>query len=121
MLTNAKIRAAKPQDKAYKLTESHRLYLLVKPSGSKPLCKGCQPAITDLVLLRAMIVAAEEDYARPIRLNDVWVSLKALVQEDWRNGTQARTNCRPPAGPRPKNHRLFSLVVLIAHCSDRRL
>ena len=55
MLNDAKIRAAKPQDKPYKLTDSHRLYLLVKPSGSKPLCKGCQPAITDLVLLRAMI------------------------------------------------------------------
>ena len=35
MLNDAKIRAAKPQDKAYKLTDSHRLYLLVNPSGSK--------------------------------------------------------------------------------------
>ena len=35
-------------------------------SGSKPLRKGCQPAITGLVRLRAMIIAAEEDYARPI-------------------------------------------------------
>jgi len=35
MLNDAKIRAAKPQDKPYKLTDSHRLYLLVKPSGSK--------------------------------------------------------------------------------------
>jgi integrase len=35
MLNDAKIRAAKPRDKAYKLTDSHRLYLLVKPSGSK--------------------------------------------------------------------------------------
>jgi len=32
----------------------------------KPLRKGRQPAITDLVLLRKMIIAAEEDYARPI-------------------------------------------------------
>ena len=32
----------------------------------KPLRKGRQPAITDLVQLRAMIIAAEEDYARPI-------------------------------------------------------
>ena len=32
----------------------------------KPLRKGRQPAITDLVRLRTMIIAAEEDYARPI-------------------------------------------------------
>ena len=35
VLNDAKIRAAKPRDKAYKLTDSHRLYLLVKPGGSK--------------------------------------------------------------------------------------
>lgn len=32
----------------------------------KPLRKGRQPAITDLVPLRTMIITAEEDYARPI-------------------------------------------------------
>ena len=32
----------------------------------KPLRKGRQPAITDLVPLRRMIIAAEEEYARPI-------------------------------------------------------
>ena len=32
----------------------------------KPLRKGRQPAITDLVPLRRMIMAAEEDHARPI-------------------------------------------------------
>jgi integrase len=32
----------------------------------KPLRKGRQPAITDLVPLRRMIITAEEDYARPI-------------------------------------------------------
>lgn len=32
----------------------------------KPLRKGRQPAITELVPLRKMIIAAEEDYARPI-------------------------------------------------------
>lgn len=35
MLSDAKVRAAKPRDKAYKLTDSHRLYLLVKPNGWK--------------------------------------------------------------------------------------
>lgn len=35
VLNDAKIRAAKPREKAYKLTDSHRLYLLVKPNGSK--------------------------------------------------------------------------------------
>ncbi len=35
MLSDAKIRAAKAREKAYKLTDSHRLYLLVKPNGSK--------------------------------------------------------------------------------------
>lgn len=35
MLTDAKVRAAKPRQKEYKLTDSHRLYLLVKPGGSK--------------------------------------------------------------------------------------
>lgn len=35
MLSDAKIRAAKPREKAFKLTDSHRLYLEVKPSGSK--------------------------------------------------------------------------------------
>src|SRR3546814_17164282 len=35
MLNDAKLRNAKPRDKAYKLTDSHSLYLLVKPSGGK--------------------------------------------------------------------------------------
>jgi len=35
MLNDAKLRGAKPRDKAYKLTDSHRLYLLVKPNGGK--------------------------------------------------------------------------------------
>lgn len=35
MLNDAKIRAAKPRERAYKLTDSHRLFLLVKPNGSK--------------------------------------------------------------------------------------
>jgi hypothetical protein len=35
VLTDAKIRAVKPRDKAFKLTDSHRLYLLVKPGGSR--------------------------------------------------------------------------------------
>src|SRR3546814_2738658 len=35
MLNDAKLRSAKPRDKAYKLTDSHRLYLLVKPGGGK--------------------------------------------------------------------------------------
>lgn len=35
MLNDATVRAAKPRQTPYKLTDSHRLYLLVKPSGSK--------------------------------------------------------------------------------------
>ncbi|WP_256837490.1 integrase arm-type DNA-binding domain-containing protein [Sphingopyxis sp. KK2] len=35
MLNDAKIRAAKARAKPYKLTDSHRLYLLVTPTGSK--------------------------------------------------------------------------------------
>lgn len=35
MLNDAKARAAKPRPKAYKLTDGYRLYLLVKPGGSK--------------------------------------------------------------------------------------
>ena len=35
MLNDAKLRSAKPRDKAYKLTDGHRLYLLVNPSGGK--------------------------------------------------------------------------------------
>lgn len=35
MLNDAKVRAAKPKDKPYKLTDSHRLYLLVTPGGGK--------------------------------------------------------------------------------------
>ncbi len=35
MLNDAKIRAAKAQGKAYKLTDSHRLYLLVTAGGAK--------------------------------------------------------------------------------------
>jgi len=35
MLNDAKIRAAQVREKPYKLTDSHRLYLLVKPNGSK--------------------------------------------------------------------------------------
>lgn len=35
MLNDAKLRGAKPRGKAYKLTDSYRLYLLVKPNGGK--------------------------------------------------------------------------------------
>ena len=35
MLTDAKIRQARPQDRPYKLTDSHGLYVEVKPNGSK--------------------------------------------------------------------------------------
>jgi len=35
MLNDVKIRAAKAKPKPYKLTDSHRLYVLVKPGGSK--------------------------------------------------------------------------------------
>lgn len=35
MLKEAKVRAAKPRPKLYKLTDSHRLYLLVTRNGSK--------------------------------------------------------------------------------------
>lgn len=35
MLTDARVRAAKPRAKSYKLTDSNRLFLLVAPSGGK--------------------------------------------------------------------------------------
>ncbi|MES2451754.1 MAG: integrase arm-type DNA-binding domain-containing protein [Pseudomonadota bacterium] len=35
MLNDARVRAAKPRAKAYKLTDSHRLFVLVRPNGSK--------------------------------------------------------------------------------------
>ena len=35
MLNDVKIRAAKPREKPYKLTDSYRLYVLVNPGGSK--------------------------------------------------------------------------------------
>lgn len=35
MLNDAKLRHAKPRDKAYKLTDSHSLYLLVKQNGGR--------------------------------------------------------------------------------------
>ncbi|EKT1936612.1 DUF4102 domain-containing protein, partial [Salmonella enterica] len=34
-LSDAKIRSIKPLDKPFKLTESHGLYLLVNPGGSR--------------------------------------------------------------------------------------
>jgi len=35
LLTDAKVRAAKPRAKSYKLSDANRLYLLVTPSGGK--------------------------------------------------------------------------------------
>ena len=35
MLTDTKVRAAKPRAKSYKLADASRLYLLVTPSGGK--------------------------------------------------------------------------------------
>src|SRR3546814_18123653 len=35
LLTDAKVRAAKPSTKPYKVTDANRLYLLVTPSGGK--------------------------------------------------------------------------------------
>ena len=50
-LTDAKIRTLKPSDKPFKVSDSHGLYLLVKPGGSRlwylkyrkriPYCTGC--------------------------------------------------------------------------------
>ncbi|KDJ70215.1 Arm DNA-binding domain-containing protein, partial [Klebsiella pneumoniae] len=34
-LTDAKIRTLKPSDKPFKVSDSHGLYLLVKPGGSR--------------------------------------------------------------------------------------
>ncbi|CAI1753603.1 Putative prophage CPS-53 integrase [Serratia marcescens] len=34
-LPDEKIRSIKPSDKPFKLTDSHRLYLLVNPGGSR--------------------------------------------------------------------------------------
>lgn len=34
-LTDSAIKTAKPKEKAYKLSDAHGLYLLVKPNGSK--------------------------------------------------------------------------------------
>ena len=35
MLTDTKVRAAKPRPKPYKLTDGNRLFLLVTPTGGK--------------------------------------------------------------------------------------
>jgi integrase len=51
----------------------------------KPLRKGRQPAITDLVPLRKMIIAAEQDYARPItRLALRFLALTAVRPSELR-------------------------------------
>jgi integrase len=51
----------------------------------KPLRKGRQPAITDLVPLRRMIVVAEEDYARPVtRLGLRFLALTAVRPSELR-------------------------------------
>lgn len=55
-LNDAKIRSLKPTDKPFKVSDSHGLYLLVKPGGSRlwylkyringkriPYCTGCLP------------------------------------------------------------------------------
>ncbi len=34
-LSDAKIRSIKPSDKPFKLTDSHGLYLLINPGGSR--------------------------------------------------------------------------------------
>lgn len=51
----------------------------------KPLRKGRQPAITELVPLRKMIITAEEDYARPItRLALRFLALTAVRPSELR-------------------------------------
>lgn len=51
----------------------------------KPLRRGRQPAITDLVPLRRMILAAEEDYARPVtRLALRFLALTAVRPSELR-------------------------------------
>ncbi len=51
----------------------------------KPLRKGRQPAITDLAPLRRMIIAAEDDYARPVtRLALRLLALTAVRPSDLR-------------------------------------
>ncbi len=51
----------------------------------KPLRKGRQPAITDLIPLRRMIIVAEEDYARPVtRLALRFLALTAVRPSELR-------------------------------------
>ena len=51
----------------------------------KPLRKGRQPAITDLAALQKMIIAAEEDYARPVtRLALRFLALTAVRPNELR-------------------------------------
>ncbi|PTD15926.1 integrase [Sphingomonas fennica] len=51
----------------------------------KPLRKGRQPAITDLVPLRKMIITAEQDYARPVtRLALRFLALTAVRPSELR-------------------------------------
>ncbi len=72
MLTDSKIKAAKPKDKAYKISDSGGLYLHIQTSGSKywrckyrflgkekMLCFGTYPAVT-LVKARSLRDAAKE-------------------------------------------------------------
>jgi hypothetical protein len=58
----------------------------------KPLRKGRQPAITDLVPLQKMIVTAEEDYARPI--TRLALRLLALTAAGQPFGSLSGETCR---------------------------
>ena len=72
----------------------------------KPLRKGRQPAITDLVPLREMILAAEDDHARPItRLALRMLALTAVRPSELRgaNGPSSKTSTGScPSGGFPR-------------------
>ena len=73
MLNDAKVRAAKPREKAYKLTDSNRLFLLVTPSGGKLWrwnysCDGKQKSMSFGIYPMVALVTARQkrDEARAV-------------------------------------------------------
>jgi len=73
LLNDAKVRAAKPREKAYKLTDSNRLFLLVTPSGGKLWrwnysCDGKQKSMSFGIYPMVALVTARQkrDEARAV-------------------------------------------------------
>jgi hypothetical protein len=104
LLTDAKVRGAKPRTKSYKITDTNRLFLLVTPSGGKlwrwnynydgkqkSMAFGCYP----LVALAEARSKRDEAYGRLCEGHDPAIERKLKIEANLEAGRRGIRAHRP--------------------------